>query len=88
MVRVGGTVAGAPWRGQYVAVHPSGRWCFYRCVVCGQPVGDRVSRRAGVGRGCAAKLSETGLEGIVARVVAQERVRYRDEVGLEPPEGF
>jgi hypothetical protein len=78
----------APWRGNYVAVHPSGRWSFYRCVVCGQPIGDRVSRRAGVGRGCAGKFSQASLERMIVRVRDEERARFRDEVGLDPPDGL
>jgi hypothetical protein len=79
---------GYRWRGRYVTVYRSGRWAFHACVVCGQGIGDRTSRLRGAGYGCRKKLDPHEMHECVERAKAEERRRFVQEVGVDPPAGL
>lgn len=63
-----------PWTGRWVRVHEDRSWEWVRCVMCNQPLSDRLSTRRGVGPDCA--VEHDAQEQDAARAEARRLDRF------------
>ena len=68
-----------PWRGAFIEVAEDGRWSFWACVRCGQPLEATASRLDGFGYDCVRRVDADHRTRLLRSALGSERRQYRDD---------